>query len=168
LATELADQAGTQLVAKEAWLSSERSRPLDTPATRLADARQALMEDPAPEAAVALSVLKEGYAAATAWFENGPQPPHPLARPDWKRTVHDRFVANTWRSLGRSEIAPVGMTDVDAALFAVDEPGLPAGLKAGTGLGSWKLKGRVLEIGEALRALEAGGPAAVVATAEPR
>jgi hypothetical protein len=167
LATELADQAGTQLVAKEAWLSSERSRPLDTPATRLADARQELMGDPAPEAAVALSVLKEGYAAATAWFENGPQPPHPLARPDWKRTVHDRFVANTWRSLGRSEIAPVGMTDVDAALFPVDEPGLPAGLKAGTGLGSWKLKGRVLEMGEALRALEAGGPAAVVAMAEP-
>ena len=168
LATELADQAGTQLVAKEAWLSSERSRPLDTAATRLADARQELMGDPAPEAAVALSVIKEGYAAATAWFENGPQPPHPLARPDWKRTVHDRFVANTWRSLGRSEIAPVGMTDVDAALFAVDGPGLPAGLKAGTGLGSWKVKGRVLEMGEALRALEAGGPAAVVAMAEPR
>ena len=56
LATELADQAGSQLVAKEAWLSSERSRPLDTPATRLADARQELMGDPAPEAAVALSV----------------------------------------------------------------------------------------------------------------
>ena len=76
LATELADQAGTQLVAKEAWLSSERSRPLDTPATRLADARQELMEDPAPEAAVALSVLKEGYAAATAWL--APLPPAAL------------------------------------------------------------------------------------------
>ena len=76
-------------------------------------------------------------------------------------------MANTWRSLGRSEIAPVGMTDVDAALLAVDEPGLPAGLKAGTGLGSWKLKGRPLEMGEALRALEAGGPGAVVAMAEP-
>ena len=34
LAIRLADQAGTQLVVKEAWLSSERSRPLDTPATR--------------------------------------------------------------------------------------------------------------------------------------
>jgi hypothetical protein len=28
----------------------------------------------------------------------------------------------------------VGLTDVDAALFAVEEPDLPAGLRAGTGL----------------------------------
>ena len=79
LATELADQAGTQLVAKEAWLSSERSRPLDTPATRLADARQELMEDPAPEAAVALSVAGLAAVATPAVASSSARSSPPLA-----------------------------------------------------------------------------------------
>ena len=166
LAAELAEKAGERLVVRQAWLSSERSRPLDVAATRLAQAREELAGERSPEAGEALAVIKEGYAAATAWFENGPQPPHPLGRPDWKRTIHDRFVANTWRSLARSDVPPVGLTDVDAALFPVVTPELPAGLRAGTGLGSWKLKGRALPMAEALDALEAAGPGAVVAMAE--
>ena len=166
LAVELAEQAGERLVARQAWLSSERSRPLDVAASRLAQAREELAGERSPEAGEALAVIKEGYAAATAWFENGPQPPHPLGRPDWKRTIHDRFVANTWRSLARSDVPPVGLTDVDAALFAVEAPELPAGLRAGTGLGSWKLKGWALPMEKALEALEAAGPGAVVAMAE--
>jgi hypothetical protein len=166
LGVELAEKAGERLVVRQAWLSSERSRPLDVAATRLAQAREELAGERSPEAGEALAVIKEGYAAATAWFENGPQPPHPLGRPDWKRTIHDRFVANTWRSLARSDVPPVGLTDVDAALFPVVTPELPAGLRAGTGLGSWKLKGRALPMGKALDALEAAGPGAVVAMAE--
>ncbi len=93
-----------------------------------------MIADPRPAAQVALSALKAGYAAATSWFEYGPQPPAALARPRWRRAILDRYAANTWRSLAKADIAPFGLTDVDAALFAVDQPDrVPEGLRAGTG-----------------------------------
>jgi hypothetical protein len=164
LAHDLAGER--ELTVAEAW-TAERSRPLDEAASRLSKARSLLLGDRRPAARVALDALKAGYVAATAWFEFGARPPAPLARPDWRRTIHDRFVANTWRSLNKATVAPFALTDVDAALFAVDDPGsLPAGLAAGTDLRSWKTKGRAVPMAEALAVLAAGGPGAVIERAE--
>jgi hypothetical protein len=114
-----------------------------------------------------LAAVKAGYVAATAWFEFGARPPAPLARPDWRRTIHDRFVANTWRSLHKPTVAQFALTDVDAALFALDDPsGPPEGLASGVDLRSWKAKGRPVPMAVAIRALEAGGPGAVIELAE--
>ena len=130
-------------------------------------AAMALIADPRRAAAVALDTLKAGYAAATSWFEYGPQPPSALARLQWRRAILDRYVANTWRSLAKSDVAPFALTDVDAALFAVTDPGVvPGGLRSGTALGAWKTKGAPVAMADAVEALAAGGPRAVVRLAE--
>ncbi len=98
-------------------------------------------------------------------FEFGARPPAPLARPDWRRTIHDRFVANTWRSLNRSVVAPFALTDVDVARSrSMTRP--PDGLPVGADLRSWKAKGRPVPMAEAVAALDAGGPGVVIALAE--
>ena len=55
-----------------------------------------------------------------------------------------------------------------ADAFALEGPAAtPAGLdRIGTTPGAWKRKGRAVPMGEALAALEAGGPAALVNLAE--
>ena len=162
-----ADLAGDRpLTVLEAW-TADRIRPLDEAASRLAKARTQLVADPRPAARLALAAIKAGYVAATAWFEFGARPPAPLARPDWRRTIHDRFVANTWRSLRKSAVAPFALTDVDAALFALDDPAVPPdGLPMGTDLRSWKAKGRPVPMAQAVAAFDAGGPGAVIELAE--
>ena len=76
-------------------------------------------------------------------------------------------MANTWRSLNKATVAPFALTDVDAALFATDDPGsLPADLAAGIDLRSWTPKGRAVPTAEALAARAAGGPRAVFGRAE--
>ncbi|HWG72612.1 MAG TPA: hypothetical protein VG184_01010 [Acidimicrobiales bacterium] len=104
LAAELA--AGKEVTVLQAWTAAEAIRPLDGAAKRLSAARERLIADARPAAAVALDALKAGYAAATSWFEYGPQPPSPLARPQWRRAILDRYVANTWRSLAKADVAP--------------------------------------------------------------
>jgi hypothetical protein len=50
---------------------------------------------------------------------------------------------------------------------ALDDPAVPPdGLAVGTDLRSWKAKGRPVPMAEALRALDAGGPGAVIEMAE--
>jgi hypothetical protein len=165
LAAELAGES--KMTVLGAWAAAEAIRPLDQAAKRLSTAREQLIADPRPAARVALDTLKAGYAAATSWFEYGPQPPSPLARPQWRRSILDRYVANTWRSLAKGEVAPFALTDVDAALFAVTDAGaVPPGLRAGGALGAWKTKGRPVAMGEAVEALGSGGPRAVVRLAE--
>lgn len=153
LAVEL---AGGPVEVDAAWVASERIRPLERAAERLAAARAELD-------GLALGVLKDAYSGATAWFEYGPQPPHPLHRPHWRRTILDRHAANTYRALRKAEPGPFAWTEIDAALFAVDAPDqAPAGPRLGTELGAWKPKGRAVPMADALAALDAGGPREVL------
>lgn len=160
-----ADIAGGPIEAADAWWATERCRALDPVAERLAGARTLLMTNDTPGARVALAALKDGYAAATSWFEHGPKPPDPLGRPSWRHTILDRCAANTYRALAGATPGPFAMGEVDAALFALDGPDdMPEGLREG--LGGWKPKGPALPIGQALDAYTSGGPRAVIALAE--
>ena len=166
LAAELAEELGVGVNVSRAIVAERAGRFLDPAARVLKAARAELGEDDTPAARAALSVLKAGYAGAVAWFEYGPKPPAPLARPAWRHTITDRHAANTFRALRHAR--PLAFTGVDAAAFALEGPdAAPAGLdRIGTTPGAWKRKGRAVPMGEALAALEAGGPAALVTLAE--
>lgn len=159
LATEVADGP---VRVREAWVTAERSRALDTAAARLAGAREALGADPRPGAQAALRVVKDAYASATAWFEYPPRL-KPLCRPAWRRTIIDRTAANLYRSLAKASPGPFAVCGIDAALFALDQPDAwPDEIRAGTALGAWKPKGPPLPMADALAAYAAGGPLDVV------
>jgi hypothetical protein len=166
LATEL---AGEPVPYLEAHLAAERIRSLDSTAARLREAREHLYADPRPPAIAARRALKDGYSGATNWFENGKRHPDPLARPAWTRTIHDRYVANTYRSLAKATPGPWAFTEIDTALFAFDDVDqVPDEFRLG-GLGGWEPKGRALSIEEAAAALATpGGHHAVVLLAEGR
>jgi hypothetical protein len=160
LAAEMAAGAGVSLTCRSAWLAAGKRRTLEAAGRRLSAARTRLTADAAAGSAparLALSALKEAYAGAVAWLEFGPKPPDPLARPDWRRTLLDRYAANVYRNLSASDPRPFGLSDVDCAAFALASPVTPRGLRLGTELGAWKPKGRPVPMGEALAALEADG-----------
>lgn len=145
---------------QEAWLTPERCRALDGAYDRLRDARAQLE-------GLALDVLKTAYAGATAWLEYGPAAPAPLARPAWRRTVLDRYVANTWRGLAKATPGPFAVTEIDTALFALADPSeSPEGLRLGDGIGAWKPKGQAIPMALAVAACESGGIHAVVRLCE--
>jgi hypothetical protein len=151
------------------WIQSRAGRYLEPAQARIRNARRSLASEGIAGAA-ALDVLKVGYAGATAWFEWGPSPPHRWARPAWRRTIVDRFVANTFRSLRRASIPPIAVVNIDTALFLVDAPdAIPAGLPVDDRLGSWRASralparaaGAALAAGDLRRVLamlEGGGP----------
>lgn len=166
LATELLDGP---LEVREAWVTPRYVRALDVPGERLAAARTALGDDASPAAQLALGALKVAYAGATAWFEYGPRHPEPLARPCWRRTIIDRYAANTWRSLAKASPAPFAFCEIDTAIFALENPGdVPVGLRTGTALGAWKPKGEPIAMTDAIAAHDAGGARAIVQLAEGR
>lgn len=171
LTTPLA-QLATEISARpvpylDAWVTAQKCRALDAPGSRLRDARAALLAGDDEAHRLALTVLKTGYAGATAWLEYGPPPPDPLARPSWRRTLLDRYAANTWRALNQLEPGPFAFGRVDTAVFALSRPEEePAGLKVGGGLGTWKPKGRPVPIDEALDVFAAGDPNALIRHAE--
>lgn len=143
LAVDLTDEP---LVARAGWWAADRCRSIDAAAERIAGARHLLAANEDAAAAVTLAALKEAYAGATAWFEYGPQHPDPLARPSWRHTILDRYVANTWRALSQAIPGPFALTEIDAALFALNEPDeFPLGLRT-EGLGAWKPKGEPVPI----------------------
>lgn len=154
LATELAEQWGERLEYSARWTPTGHVRALDSAGKRLGEARAALEAGGHLEAARA---LKAAYAAATAWLEWGPGPGAPLHRPDWRRTVVDRFVANTWRGLSAVWPGPVALSGIDCAVMLVRDPdAAPGGLKLGTALGAWKPKGDAAPAAEVLELLRAG------------
>jgi hypothetical protein len=160
LAVEMAAGAGVSLTCRSAWLAKGKRRTLEAAGRRLSAARSRLTTDAAAGSAparLALDALKEAYAGAVAWLEFGPKPPDPLGRPDWRRTLLDRYSANVYRNLAASDPRPFGLSDVDCAAFALASPVTPRGLRLGTELGAWKPKGRPVPMGEALTALEADG-----------
>ena len=161
LAVELAGAAGAELTCERAWVSAGRRRALEAVGRKLAGARERLTADAAAGSAsarLALEALKEAYAGAVAWLEYGPKPPDPLARPDWRRTLLDRYAANVYRNLAAATPSPFGLSDVDCAAFALEAPdAAPQGLRLGTALGAWKSKGRSVPMAEGLAALESGG-----------
>lgn len=155
LAAELAAQRdGPRLEYSARWVATGHMRGLDSAGKRLGEARAALE---AGGHLTAARALKAAYAAATAWLEWGPGPGAPLHRPDWRRTVVDRFVANTWRGLERVWPPPLALSGIDCAIMLVRHPrAAPAGLKLGTGLGEWKPKGEAVPAGEVLELVNAG------------
>lgn len=154
LAAELAAEAGTPLAYSARWVATGHVRGLDSAGKRLGEARAALE---AGGHLTAARALKAAYAAATAWLEWGPAPPAPLHRPDWRRTVVDRFVANTWRGLAGVWPPPLALSGIDCAICLVAEPeGAPGGLRLGTGLGAWKPKGTAAPMREVLELVAAG------------
>lgn len=161
LASELAGAAGAELTCERAWVSDGRRRALEAVGRKLAGARERLTSDAAAGSAparLALEALKEAYAGAVAWLEFGPKPPDPLARPDWRRTLLDRYAANVYRNLAAATPSPLGLSDVDCAAFALESPDAePQGLRMGTALGAWKPKGRPVPMADGLAALENGG-----------
>ena len=164
---QLAVDIGGPLPYLAAVLADERRRTLDPATRRLRDAWAALRTQPqgAGElAAAALAVLKEGYSAGTSWFGGGPRPPDPLARPCWMHTIHDRRAANLWRALDKVTPGPFAVTEIDAALFALNTSDeVPAGLRMDGGLASWKPKGAAVPIDQASEALAGGGLSALLA-----
>jgi hypothetical protein len=157
LAAELAELAGLQLCAQAFHVQLNTSTPLRGAGEALRKARGALNGDTRPAARAALAVLKEGYVRAVAGFEHGgPQPPKPLARPHWRRSIIDRAMANTFRALEKAEPRPFAWGEIDTALFAVDLESEPGGLKIGKGLGQFKPKGTAVPMAEASKALKAG------------
>jgi hypothetical protein len=164
LAVELAAAQGRSVVVERAWLAARGLRALDAAAVQLRKGRLALKADPSPAAALALDVLKDSYARAVAWLEFAKHPPDSLARPAWRRTVIDRFMANTWRGLAKSTPAPFAYSDVDTALFLLPAADAdPAGLRVGSALGSWKPKGAPAPAADVLAALADGGTRAALA-----
>lgn len=152
------------------WTTDGSVRALDTVASILSAVRRSLLPwppEPTPPtfggreldagpAQEALAALKDGYAGASAWFEFAHRdstgfPLHPtplIPRPAWRRTIIDRFVANTWRSLAKASPRPFALTGVDTALFAVSDPDeAPEGLRMGLELGAWKPKGEAIPPG---------------------
>ncbi len=173
LAGELARESGEALIVDQAWLAELRTRRLDTTAATIAAARSTLEAAAAtsPAAAVALRTLKDGYAGAVAWFEHAGRPvSHPLARPAWRRTIIDRFSANTWRGLRKAVDAGaelVALGDVDTAAVLVDGPADdPPGLDLSPQLGKWKAKGDPVAAADAVEALRAGGGRALLRLTE--
>jgi hypothetical protein len=81
-----------------------------------------------------------------------------VPRPAWRRTILDRFIANTYRSLAGATPAPFAWTGQDTVLFALADPeATPDGLRMGLELGAWKPKGRAAPRAAAEAALHAGG-----------
>lgn len=138
LAGELAE--GAELEVLEGWFGSDRCRALDPWAERIARARERLLARWGPDGAPYVA-LKRAYSQLTAWLQGfGPAPPDPLARPAWGAAIVDRHAANTWRGLRGCPV--VALAENDCAVFVVDGPeGVPAGLRVGSALGSWKAKG---------------------------
>jgi hypothetical protein len=146
--------AGGPVKVKASFTTAESVRPLDVAAAILSRARRRIV-DPG-----ALADLKFGYAGAIAWLEFPSSRPN--RRPSWRRTIIDRFLANTWRGLMVWPY-PFAMTDVDTVLFALPSPDAhPKGLRVDDRLGSWKTKGRALRASEAHELMHTGGLRAVV------
>jgi hypothetical protein len=166
LAAELAEELGIGVNVERAIVAAQARRLLDPLAKVLKDARAELTTAGTPPALAALAVVKTGYSAGVARLEFPPREPERLYRPEWRHTITDRHAANTWRALRHPR--PFAFTGNDAAAFAVAGPdATPAGLdRLGTAPGAWKSKGRPVPMREALAALEAGGPAALVTLAE--
>lgn len=159
LARELADEAGVALQVERAVVAQRSIRPLDAIAARLAHALAVLTMHPdsGDVSAVLTRTIKAGYVRATAHLEHGRRRPHPLARPEWRHTIIDRHVANTYRSLRRAARRPVAVGYVDGALFAVDGDGdWPEGLREGSELGTWRRRRGRLDTAEAADLIEHG------------
>lgn len=151
MATQLAHR-GIGVHVLHSWTTVESTRALDATAALLSRARVGLRDNPA-----ALAELKFGYAGAVAWWEHGPKS-GPMARPAWRRTVMDRFVVNTWRSLMATWPYPFAMTDVDTALFALPAADTrPRNLRVGPELGAWRPKGEAVKMRDVTRAWKDGG-----------
>ncbi|MHB8573641.1 MAG: hypothetical protein ACYDAY_11925 [Candidatus Dormibacteria bacterium] len=152
LLLDLTPDSGMRVL--HSW-TCDTARLLDPLALRLRDGREMLQAEPGRAAAAALDALKDGYAGATAWFEYSAGS---LSRPVWRRTILDRYVANTCRRLYRMRPTPFAVTDVDTAFFALPKKEtIPLGMVIGKQLGQWKPKGRAIPMGDALKAMAAGG-----------
>lgn len=158
LALELAAEAGVTLECGRAVTSTAATRALDLVAERLGDARKALEaglalgEDPRARAVIA--AIKDGYTRGTAHLEFGRKPGHALHRPEWRHSIVDRSVANTYRSLRRASRRPLVMGGIDAAVFPVITADLPIdGLREGPELGTWHRRGAPMPRAAALRKL---------------
>lgn len=142
LAGVLAGRAGIDIEAVATVLAANRTTSvLRATGDRLVTARAELAGGDDVDRAV-LDVVKVAYAGATAWFEHsGAKPPAPLARPDWRHTLIERAVANTWRTLAAASPAPFAWCDVDTALFALNDPTDHPFARRGSTPGAWKPKG---------------------------
>lgn len=158
LATDIAGDK--PIPVADSWVQDVVGRPLDAAAARIRDARSVLTGP-------ALDALKVGYAGATAWFEHGAKAGKPLARPHWGRSIIDRAIANTWRSVQGWTPGPAALVDIDTVLVAVDSPdSTPYGMRTGSALGAWKPAGRALTADDAAAAYTAGGARAVARLAD--
>lgn len=158
LAAELADEAGIALNVRGSVVAARCVRALDRAAERLSEGRKMLegrAQGPAEEAV--LDAIKDAYTRGTAHLEFGRRAPHPLHRPEWRHTIIDRHVANTYRSLRRASARPIVVGGVDGAIFPLAESSeWPSGLRAGADLGMWRRRGVPVSLEEARIDLEAG------------
>jgi hypothetical protein len=154
--------ASHQTVSVEVGIVTQDSRrALDAPAEALRRVRTELIaKNGEGDAKATLAALKTGYAAGTSWFEFGPgKQAGPLRRPSWRRTIIDRYVANTYRALAKCSPLPFALTDVDTAFFWVESPtAVPTGLRIGSELGAWKPKGEAIPAAQVARVLAENGP----------
>jgi len=157
LAGELGEEAGVDVVVDRYVIADRKVRLLDGVAARLADARRTLEASADPVAPMVLAMIRDAYVRGTAHLEFGRRPPHPLHRPEWRHTIVDRHVANTYRSLRKSSRRPIVVGGVDGAVFIVSGPDdVPAGLPIGPELGSWRRRGAAVPIARAIAELERG------------
>lgn len=161
LAGELAEEAGVPLRVDRYVISTKTVRPLDKVAERLANTRKTLepLAGPAPKAV--LDAVKDAYTRGTSHFEFGRRAPHPLYRPEWRHTIIDRHVANTYRSLRKAKVRPLIVGGVDSAVFLVGSASeWPDGLTSGSDLGAWRRRGVPVRLKASLKKIKDGGPRA--------
>lgn len=104
---DLAVSLGARVDVREAWVWSERHRPLETWRNLLKDARETLTraargcaDESAP--AVALAVVKATYTQGIGWLDGSwlrtSSEPEDLYRPDWRHAVMAQARANFYRN----------------------------------------------------------------------
>jgi hypothetical protein len=102
---------------------------------RLRDARKALVNDPAPDAAAVLRAVKDTYSRGVGHLA---RPTGRWYRPDWAAIIQARARVDMWRAMHRAGTGedrwPVS-TKTDAVSYIV----LPESLRLGTGIGEWKV-----------------------------
>lgn len=150
LAAELAHHnLGVDLVAEQVWWADTSGRYLTKAGDTLRDARTS-----APSVVVR-DAVKATYVRGTAWFDKV-SPSNVLHRPHWRRTILDRYVANTWRRLLNTGQPPLGQSDIDCIYLPVAADGIPADLTLGAGLGQFKPAGPVVALDQVDELLDTG------------
>jgi len=159
-----AAELGAEFTVAEAWVWPSKGKPLSPFYKRCRDGRTQLTAAAAkgePGCALALSILKETYAAtlggALASRATGArETPGSLYRPDWRSALVARARVNLLRNADKHGVYPFA-ADVDQFFFTSDSPD-PAsvGLPMGDGLGEYGAK-TAAELNDAVRVAAESG-----------